>query len=106
MECGTSPPHFQLSRKPTKVERKSTTKKPIRVSTPLFIPATSGSVLAKRMKAEEEKMADIVVWKFKVVEKGGRKLRDLLTKSNLFGKEKCGRTKCVACSNGAKPQEC
>ena len=33
-------------------------------------------------------------------------LRDILTRSNIFEKEKCGRQGCVSCTMGAKPQNC
>merc|ERR1712030_314120 len=39
-------------------------------------------------------------------ERGGTMLRDILTTSNIFEKEKCGRDDCVSCSKGAKPQNC
>ena len=81
-------------------------RKEIRIAAPLFVPATRDGILAIRMKLEEEKLGNLVGWKFKIVERGGRTIRDLLTQSNPFEKEKCGRERCISCSMGAKPQNC
>ena len=45
-------------------------------------------------------------WKFKIVERGGRTLKELLTKANIFDKESCGRAGCISCKMGKKPQNC
>ena len=51
-------------------------------------------------------MGKMLGWKMKVVEKGGKMLRDLLTRSNIFAGEGCGRPNCAACSSAAKPVNC
>ena len=66
----------------------------MRTAAPLFLPATFGGSLAARVKLEEEKIADIVYWRFKIIERGGRQLKELLVKSNIFS------------SQGKKPQDC
>merc|ERR1711888_294878 len=48
----------------------------------------------------------MVGWSYKIVERGGRTIRDLLTKSNIFEGEKCGREDRVPCEMGEKPQNC
>ena len=40
------------------------------------------------------------------MERGGTMIRQLLTKSNIFAGEPCGRTRCEACRNTEKPQNC
>ena len=81
-------------------------KNEVRTAAPLFVPATRDGVLASRLRLEEEKLGKLVGWRYKIVERGGNMLRDLLTRSNIFEKEKCGRLGCVSCSMGAKPQNC
>ena len=56
--------------------------------------ASVGGRVAAKVKEEDGRLGDILRWKFKVIEKGGRPLRDLLTKSNLFSREPCGRVAC------------
>ena len=77
----------------------STRSKEPRTSCPLFVPASKGGLIATRLRMEEENLAKATGWKYKIVERGGRQLKDLLTKSNIFGKEKCGREKCMACKD-------
>ena len=78
----------------------------MRTAAPLFLPATFGGSLAARVKLEEDKLAEIVGWRFKIIERGGRQLKGLLVKSNIFSKEKCGRSECGSCSQGKKLQDC
>ena len=84
----------------------TTSRREMRTAAPLFVPATSNGVLASKLRDEEEKLSEIVGGKLKVVERGGKMLRDLLTRANIFDKEKCGRQNCVSCSMGANPQNC
>ena len=64
------------------------------------------SALASLLREEEEKMSNILGWKLKVVERGGRPLKSILTKTNLFSDMGCGRSKCEACKNATKPLNC
>ena len=50
-------------------------------------------------------LGELVRWKFKIVERGGRSLRELLTRSNIYSKDHCGRD-CKACESQKKPQDC
>ena len=80
--------------------------KKTRTAAPLLVPPTKGSRLAVAMKEEEEKLGDILGWKYEVVKRGGRSLADLLTKSNIFAKEYCGRQGCRACEMSKVPLDC
>ena len=64
------------------------------ITAPLFVQASASGELASRLRMEEEKMGTMLGWKFKVVERGGRMIRDLLTKSIIFAGEVCGRKDC------------
>ena len=78
----------------------------MRTAALLFFPTTFSESLAARVKLEEEKLAEIVCWRFNIIERGGRQLKELLVKSNIFSKEKCGRSECGSCSQGKKLQDC
>ena len=60
---------------------------------PIIVPATPNGQLAKMIKvaAESEQKSGI---KFKVIEKGGRTLGNLLQKSNPTASNKCGKQNC------------
>ena len=45
-------------------------------------------------------------WMFKVVERGGRLLKEILIRSNIFAGNGCGRPDCGACRCSTKPQDC
>ena len=49
-------------------------KNEVRMACPLFVPASKEGKLAKKIREEEDKMGEILRWKYKVVERGGRKL--------------------------------
>ena len=51
-------------------------------------------------------MSEIMGWGYKVIERSGRMLKELLLKSNLFSSEHCGREDCQACSHARKPMDC
>ena len=87
-------------------EMTSKDSKEIRTSSPLFVPASLNGKLNNKMKAEEERMGLITGWKCKIVERGGVMLRNLLTKSNSYSKEDCGRESCHACKHATKPFNC
>ena len=68
--------------------------KDVRIAAPVFIQATKNEALIKILKAEEQKLGEILGWKFKLIERGGRKLTDLLTGHDPFASESCGREDC------------
>ena len=57
-------------------------KEPLRLSAPVFVPATKDALLLKNMQEEENKVGEIAGWKYKLVERSGVLLKELLTKSN------------------------
>ena len=77
-----------------------------RISAPLFVPASRDGKIAEVLKKEEERLAEITGWRYRVVEQGGKQLRSLLTKSNIYSKEKCERESCMACIDMGKPFDC
>ena len=82
------------------------TEKEIRISAPVFVQAIKDGPLASLLREEEERMSNILGWKLKVVERGGRPLKSILTKTNLFSDMGCGRSKCEACKSNTKPINC
>ena len=63
----------------------------------MFVPYTHGSVLIKKLRENEEKIAKFTKHKIKLVERAGIKLQDVLTKSNPWKGEDCQRTNCLLC---------
>ena len=66
--------------------------------TVLFVQSTPGGILRNAVNEVVKKSG----LKVKVVEKGGRKLQSLLTKSDVTGSVHCGRDDCVICRSGGK----
>ena len=77
----------------------------IRIAAPLFVPATADGRLIRKLKEVDDMLGELVRWKFKIVERGGRSLKELLTRSNIYSKDHCGRV-CKACDHQKKPQDC
>ena len=77
-----------------------------RVASPLFVPPTRDNKLVRAMKEEEVRMTEITGWGWRLIERGGVTLSNLLTRSNLFGKEDCQREDCKACGSALKPLDC
>ena len=61
----------------------------------MFVPFTPNSELAKLLRENEEKLAKLTRMKIKIVERTGSKLLDLLTNSNLWQGQDCGRLNCL-----------
>ena len=95
----------EVRRQPVQ-NKNMTTKKPVRLSAPVFIPATKDGLLLRKLQEEENKMGEITGWKYKLVERRGVLLRELLTKSNPWDASPCGRKKCLACPMAKKPLNC
>ena len=66
---------------------------------PLFVPHTPGGELAKRMRMKEAQNNQGRRIRFKIVEKGGITLEQLLRRSNPWAGEGCERPKCFPCSS-------
>ena len=63
----------------------------------LFVPPTPGGALAKELKIREEELNKYNKERIKIVEKGGIKIKDLLTSKNPFQKSKCLEKSCPLC---------
>ena len=64
----------------------------------IFVPATPGSKLRKKMEEEIRKRS----FKIRIVEKAGVSLKRKLQRSNPFKKKKCDRENCLVCTTGGK----
>ena len=65
----------------------------------IFVPHTNRSELAKRWRERLEVFEKIGSIKLKVVERTGRKLVDLLHKSNVWSDQDCQRQDCILCKS-------
>ena len=84
--------------KKTKITRPSTEEKQEHpVKSVMFVPYTPGSQLAKKLRTNEEVLAKIPKSKLKIVERAGLKLQDVLTTSNPWKGQDCGRLNCLLC---------
>ena len=63
----------------------------------MFVPHTPGSTLAKLLRENEEKIAKLTKNKLKIVERAGKKLQDIITKSNPWRGQDCQRENCLIC---------
>ena len=63
----------------------------------VFVPYTTGSMLAKRMREEETTLEKMTRYRLKVVERGGTKLEDILVRKNIWEGEPCDRQNCLLC---------
>ena len=65
----------------------------------MFVPHTPQSQLLRKLKKVEAKISDLTGDKVHHVERAGTKLRFLLVTSDPWSNIKCGRDKCLVCSN-------
>ena len=72
--------------------------------TVLFIPATSGSILAKSLRQHEEQNAQGRLSRIKIVEKSGKSVLEQLSKSYPWPTEKCSDPSCFPCYTGNRQQ--
>ena len=72
-------------------------KGPIKYSTVLFVPPTPGSALCKKMQAVEKSINMNSSSRIKVVEKGGKKLKDILVQANPYKPNPCEKKICPVC---------
>ena len=83
---------------PTKPEKPG----PSDIKSVMFVPYTSHSELATRLRDSEEKLKQMTGYRFKIVEKVGNKLVDLLHKADPWAGEKCDRENCLLCETKVK----
>ena len=62
----------------------------------MFVEATPGSELAKRIQVAVQRFG----FKIKIVERAGATIKGLIQKSNPFGTEHCERERCSVCQRG------
>ena len=77
----------------------------------MFVPYTEGAELAKRVRKYEAAEKEISGWFFKIVERGGDSLVDLIHRSDPWSGEDCRRDHCKSCwtkmkTNKNKTQDC
>ena len=65
----------------------------------MFIDHTAHSELAQRIREKLKQLDGVTQIKFKIVEKTGDKVVDLLHKSNPWSSEDCQREDCLVCSS-------
>ena len=63
----------------------------------LFVPHTTDSNLAKKLREKEETLKEITANKIKIVERAGVKLQDILVRDPWKGRD-CGRLNCFICN--------
>ena len=63
----------------------------------MFVPYTEHSELASRLRDNELKMEQLTGYRIKIVERGGRKLVDILHKANPWAGQDCKREGCLLC---------
>ena len=64
----------------------------------VFVTPTPGGTLVKELKAREEELNKNNPERIKFVEKGGRKLKDIISAKNPFKKKKCVQKTCTLCA--------
>ena len=87
--------------------RKGTKKSPetgagIEHKTVLFIEQTSNGELGKRMRELMTRLAPIMGFGVKIVERNGRTLKSQFPQAGLWEGAPCGREKCTTCTQGAE----
>ena len=70
----------------------------------LFVQHTPKSELAKRIRMKLENFEKLGSLKFKVVEKTGMKIEEILHKSNAWSDQKCGRNDCLLCNSAGEDE--
>ena len=69
----------------------------VKYSSVLFVPATPGGALAAAMRKRELELNKNSDFKIKIVEKGGKKLKDILVNKNPFPEQPCEEEYCPLC---------
>ena len=68
----------------------------------LFVPATANSELAKTLRYHEEQNLQGRSSRFKIVEKAGKSLKQILSRSYPWPTQKCSDLECFPCTTGSK----
>ena len=105
LRCSWPPRGSPSPGNPTCGEQKNNQKPENNPKAVMFVPYTHGSVLIKKLRENEEKIAKFTKHKIKLVERAGIKLQDVLTKSNPWKGEDCQRTNCLLCHTKNKTEK-
>ena len=70
-------------------------KEPVRAV--MFVPNTPYSKLAKELRKLEENLVGVTKNRFKIVERSGVKIQDLITRTNPWKGQDCQRDNCLIC---------
>ena len=82
-------------------EREQATNQKSLIKAVIFVPQTEHSGLDKTLRENEEEMLKVTGYKLKIVERAGKSLTSMLTKSNPWGGNDCGRSGCLLCQTKA-----
>ena len=80
-----------------KVGDKSKKRGKSKIKAVMFVPYTHGRRLAKKLREAEISLEELTGYRLKIVERGGRKLEDLLHRSNPWEGKDCERQNCLPC---------
>ena len=89
----------QASKNRKKINWWNTESSKVQYKTILFVPPTPGGVLAKELRKREEEMNRNNSERIKIEEKGGLKIKDILTSKDPFKKSKCSQKSCPLCTD-------
>ena len=111
-KCGTKPlfrdrswkkEEREISKRNKKLNwYKSEGKTEIKYKSILFVPPTPGGKLVKQLKQREDELNRHREDRIKIVEKGGLKVENILTKKDPVEKQKCTVKMCPICKNETK----
>ena len=76
-----------------------------KVMSVIFVAHTEKSEMVKRMREKLSTLEKIGNLKFKLVEKTGNKLENILHKSNAWGDEDCCRNDCIMCGSAGENEK-
>ena len=74
----------------------------IKYRTVLFVEYTNDGELAARLREQLKRLAPLLGFGVKVVEKAGRSLRSCFPLTTLWDGAPCGRAACITCTQGAE----
>ena len=77
----------------------NTDKSEIQYKSVLFVAPTPGGLLAKQLRQREAELNKNNKERIKIEEKGGLKIKDILTSKNPFKKSKCVQKTCPLCTS-------
>ena len=96
--------YMRLERRKAKKEKKKSWSTKGGYLAPVIVPSTPGGLLAKMLRDIAEKEACGL--KLKVIERGGRTVEKLLSRSNPTASDSCGRPDCVGCNQPGGMRNC